>query len=99
MTYKKDRLDNFNSIEFVKDIERKYGKKVASNVANSLLRLSAVSMNSNYLSELSSPRYVIRFKLHPHTGGLIVETINDKRKGYRYTFTPIKVNRKKVNYD
>ena len=26
MTYKKDRLDNFNSIEFVKDIERKYGK-------------------------------------------------------------------------
>ncbi len=39
MTYKKDRLDNFNSIEFVKDIERKYGKQVASNVANSLLRL------------------------------------------------------------
>lgn len=99
MTYKKDRLDNFNSIEFVKDIERKYGKQVASNVANSLLRLLAVSMNSNYLSELRSPRYVIRLKLHPTTGRLIVETIDDKNKGYRYTFTPSKVNRKKVNYD
>lgn len=99
MTYKKERLDNFNGIEFIKDIERRYGRKVACNVANSLLRLSAVSMNSNYLSELSSPRFVIRLKLHPITGGLIVETINDKRKGYRYTFTPSKVNRKKVNYD
>lgn len=99
MTYKKERLDNFNSIEFIKDIERRYGRKVACNVANSLLRLSAVSMNSNYLNELSSPRFVIRLKLHPITGGLIVETINDKRKGYRYTFTPSKVNRKKVNYD
>lgn len=99
MTYKKERLDNFNSIEFIEDIERRYGKKIASNVARSLLRLSAVSMNSNYLSELSSPRYVIRLKLHPITGGLIVETIDDKRKGYRYTFTPSKVNRKKVNYD
>ena len=99
MTYKKERLDNFNSIEFIEDIERRYGKRIASNVARSLLRLSAVSMNSNYLSELSSPRYVIRLKLHPITGGLIVETIDDKRKGYRYTFTPSKVNRKKVNYD
>lgn len=99
MTYKKERLDNFNSIEFIKDIERRYGRKVACDVANSLLRLSAVSMNSNYLNELRSPRYVIRLKLHPITGGLIVETIDDKRKGYRYTFTPSKVNRKKVNYD
>ena len=99
MTYKKERLDNFNSIEFVKDIERRYGKKIAFNVASSLLRLSAVSMNSNYLSELSSPRFVIRLKLYPITGGLIVETIDDKRKGYRYTFTPNKVNRKAVNYD
>lgn len=99
MTYKKDRLDNFNSIEFIEDIERRYGKKMASNVARSLLRLSAVSMNSNYLSELSLPRFVIRLKLHPITGGLIVETIDDKNKGYRYTFTPSKVNRKKVNYD
>lgn len=99
MTYKKERLDNFNSIEFIEDIERRYGKKIASNVARSLLRLSAVSMNSNYLSELSSPRYVIRLNLHPITGGLIVETIDDKKKGYCYTFTPSKVNRKKVNYD
>lgn len=99
MTYKKERLDNFNSIEFIKDIEREYGRKVAYNVASSLLRLSAVSMTSNYLNELRSPRYVIRFKLHPITGGLIVETIDDKRKGYRYTVTPSKVNRKKVNYD
>lgn len=99
MTYKKERLDNFNSIEFIKDIERRYGKKIAFNVASSLLRLSAVSINSNYLSELSSPRYVIRLKLHPITGGLIVETIDDKKKGYCYTFTPSKVNRKKVNYD
>lgn len=80
MTYKKERLDNFNSIEFVKDIERRYGRKVACNVASSLLRLSAVSMNSNYLSELSSPRFVIRLKLHPITGGLIVETIGAKTK-------------------
>lgn len=99
MTYKKERLDNFNSIEFIKDIERRYGRNMACNVANSLLRLSAVSMNSNYLSELSSPRFVIRLKLHPITGGLIVETIDDKKKGYCYTFTPSKVNRKAVNYD
>lgn len=99
MTYKKERLDNFNSIEFIKDIEREYGRKVAFNVTSSLLRLSAVSMNSNYLNELRSPRFVIRLKLHPITGGLIVETIDDKRKGYRYTFTPSKVNRKKANYD
>lgn len=99
MTYKKERLDNFNSIEFIKDIERRYGRKVACNVASSLLRLSAVSMNSNYLSELSSPPFVIRLKLHPITGGLIVETIDDKMKGYRYTFTPSKVNRKEITYD
>ena len=99
MTYKKERLDNFNSIEFIKDIERRYDRKVACNVANSLLRLSAVSMNGNYLSELSSPRFVIRLKLHPITGGLIVETIDDKKEGYCYTFTPSKVNRKAVNYD
>ncbi len=98
MTYKKDRLDNFNSIEFVKDIERKYGKQVASNVANSLLRLLAVSMNSNYLSELRSPRYVIRLKLHPTTGRLIVETINDKMQGYRYTCSPDRIHRHRAKY-
>lgn len=98
MTYKKDRLDNFNSIEFVKDIERKYGKQVASNVANSLLRLLAVSMNSNYLSELRSPRYVIRLKLYPTTGRLIVETINDKMQGYRYTCSPDRIHRHRAKY-
>lgn len=98
MTYKKDRLDNFNSIEFVKDIERKYGKQVASNVANSLLRLLAVSMNSNYLSELRSPRCVIRLKLHPTTGRLIVETINDKMQGYRYTCSPDRIHRHRAKY-
>lgn len=98
MTYKKDRLDNFNSIEFVKDIERKYGKQVASNVANSLLRLLAVSMNSNYLSELDSPRFIIRFKLHPIAGRLIVETINDKMQGYRYTCSPDRIHRHRAKY-
>ena len=97
--YKKERLNNFNFKEFIEDIERKYGQTIARNMANDLTRLAVVAQTNDYLSELDSPRFIIRFKLHPTTGRLIVETINDKMKGYRYTFTPSKVNRKKVNYD
>jgi len=98
MTYKKDRLDNFNSIEFIKDIERRYGRKVAFNVANDLTRLATISQTNDYFTELNSPRFVARFKLHPLTGRLIVETINDQHKGYRYTVNHNKVIRKPVVY-
>lgn len=97
--YKKERLNNFNFKEFIEDIERKYGQTIARNMANDLTRLAVIAQTNDYLSELDSPRFIIRFKLHPTTGRLIVETINDKMKGYRYTFTSNKVNRKEVTYD
>lgn len=99
MTYSRMNISDFNSLKLLQSIERKYGHAVARNVANDLTRLATVSMTNDYLDELNSPRFVARFKLHPLTGRLIVETINDQHKGYRYTFTPSKVNRKKINYD
>ena len=97
--YNRMNLSDFDSLKLLQSIERKYGHTVARNVANDLTRLATISQTNDYFTELNSPRFVARFKLHPLTGGLIVETINDKRKGYCYTFTPSKVNRKKVNYD
>ncbi len=104
MTYRRAKITNPDSIQsnimqFIKETECNYGHTIARNMANDLTRLAVIAQTNDYLSELDSPRFIIRFKLHPITGGLIVETINDKMKGYRYTFTPSKVNRKKVNYD
>lgn len=87
------KLTHFNFKGFIQDIERKYGRAVAMDVANDFIRLKAVALHNDYLSELDSPRYVIRFKLHPITGKLIIETINDQFKGYRYTFSPSKIHR------
>lgn len=98
MTYKKDRLDNFNFINFIDDIKTKYGYAVAKNTHDSMLKLKEVAMTSDYLDELNSPRFILRFKLHPITGGLIVETINDKMKGYRYTCSPDRIHRHRAKY-
>ena len=73
--YKKERLNNFNFKEFIEDIERKYGQTIARNMANDLTRLAVVAQTNDYLSELDSPRFIIRFKLHPTTGRLIVDII------------------------
>ena len=104
MTYRRAKITGPDSIQsnimqFIKETECNYGHAIAKNMANDLTRLAVVAQTNDYLSELDSPRFIIRLKLHPTTGRLIVETINDKMKGYRYTFTPSKVNRKKVNYD
>lgn len=98
MTYSRMNLSDFNSLRFLQTIERKYGHAVARNVANDLTRLATVSMTNDYFTELNSPRFVARFKLHPLTGRLIVETINDQHKGYRYTVNHNKVIRKAVVY-
>lgn len=63
-----------------------------------MLKLKEVAMTSDYLDELNSPRYVIRLKLHPTTGRLIVETINDKMQGYRYTCSPDRIHRHRAKY-
>ena len=104
MTHRRVKITGPDSIQssimqFIKETECNHGHTIAKNMANDLTRLAVVAQTNDYLSELDSPRFIIRFKLHPITGRLIVETINDKMKGYRYTFTPSKVNRKKVNYD
>ena len=91
-------LSDFDSLKFLQTIERKYGHAVARNVANDFTRLATIAQTSDYLDELNSPRFIIRFKLHPLTGQLIVETINDEKKGYRYTVNQNKVIRKPVVY-
>lgn len=91
-------LSDFDSLKLLQSIERKYGHTVARNVANDLKRLATISQTNDYFTELNSPRFVARFKLHPLTGRLIVETINDQHKGYRYTVNHNKVIRKPVVY-
>ena len=98
MPYKKINASEFNSMKFIKGIEKRYGHAVARNVANDFTRLATIAQTSDYLDELNSPRFIIRFKLHPLTGQLIVETINDEKKGYRYTVNQNKVIRKPVVY-
>ena len=98
MTYSRMNLSDFDSLKLLQTIERKYGHAIARNVANDLTRLATVSMTNDYFTELNSPRFVARFKLHPLTGRLIVETINDQHKGYRYTVNHNKVIRKAVVY-
>ena len=91
-------MNNFNFINFIDDIKTKYGHTVARNVANDFTRLATVAKTNDYLDELNSPRFVARFKLHPLTGRLIVETINDEMKGYRYTVINDKVTRTAMVY-
>lgn len=98
MTYKKINASYFNSMKFIKGIEKRYGHTVARNVANDLTRLATIVQTNDYFTELNSPRFVARFKLHPLTGRLIVETINDEMKGYRYTVINDKVTRTAIAY-
>ena len=85
-------------MKFIKGIEKRYGHTVARNVANDLTRLATIVQTNDYFTELNSPRFVARFKLHPLTGRLIVETINDEMKGYRYTVINDKVTRTAIAY-
>ena len=98
MTQNVMTLTRSNFKKFIQDIERKYGHTVARNVANVLTRLATIAQTNDYLDELNSPRFVARFKLHPLTGRLIVETINDEMKGYRYTVINDKVTRTAMVY-
>ena len=98
MTYLRMNLSDFDSLKFLQTIERKYGHTVARNVANDFTRLATIAQTNDYLDELNSPRFVARFKLHPLTGRLIVETINDEMKGYRYTVINDKVTRTAMVY-
>ncbi len=96
--YNRINLNDFDLFKLLQTIERKYGHTVARNVANDLTRLATIAQTNDYFTELNSPRFVARFKLHPLTGRLIVETINDQHKGYRYTVNHNKVIRKPVVY-
>lgn len=98
MTYLRMNLSDFDSLKFLQTIERKYGHTVARNVANDLTRLATIAQTNDYFTELNSPRFVARFKLHPLTGRLIVETINDEMKGYRYTCSPDRIHRHRAKY-
>ena len=91
-------LSDFDSLKLLQTIERKYGHTVASKVTSDLIQLATIAQTNDYLDELNSPRFVVRFKLHPLTGRLIVETINDQHKGYRYTVNHNKVIRKAMVY-
>lgn len=91
-------LTRSNFKKFIQDIERKYGHTVASKVTSDLIQLATIAQTNDYLDELNSPRFVARFKLHPLTGRLIVETINDEMKGYRYTVINDKVTRTAMVY-
>ena len=88
-----------NFKKFIQQIERKYGKSVATNMVNDLMKLTAIARHNNYLNELNSPRYVVRFTLHLITGKLIIENINDQFKGYRYTLLHGKIHREPVKYN
>ncbi|MDR4288196.1 hypothetical protein FO526_35405, partial [Bacillus thuringiensis] len=96
--HRRAKITNLDSIQsnimqFIKKTECNYGHTIARNMANDLTRLAVIAQTNDYLSELDSPRFIIRFKLHPTTGRLIVETINDKMKGYRYTCSPDRIHR------
>ena len=92
------KLTDFSFQEFIEEIHKKYGYVVAKNAHDSMLKLKSVAQTNDYLDELNSPRFILRFKLHPLTGRLIVETINDQHKGYRYTVNHNKVIRKAMVY-
>ncbi|PLT10403.1 hypothetical protein CYJ79_10920 [Lactobacillus crispatus] len=96
--YNRMNISDFDLLKLLQNIERKYGHTVARNVANDLTRLATIAQTNDYLDELNSPRFVARFKLHPLTGRLIVETINDEMKGYRYTVINDKVTRTAMVY-
>lgn len=96
--YNRMNLNDFDLFKLLQTIERKYGHTVARNVANDFTRLATVAQTNDYLDELNSPRFVARFKLHPLTGRLIVETINDEMKGYHYTVINDKVTRTAMAY-
>lgn len=98
MEYQRMRMDDFNFKEFIHEIENKQGHQVAVIVASSLLKLANVASETDYLNELNSPRYILRMKWSSANGMLIVETINNKFKGYRYKVTPYDVYRKKIHY-
>lgn len=98
MTNKRINATDFNFQDFIEGIHRKYGYVVAKNAHDSMLKLKSVAQTNDYLDELNSPRFVARFKLHPLTGRLIVETINDEMKGYRYTVINDKVTRTAMVY-
>lgn len=98
MTYSRMNISDFDSLKLLQTIERKYGHTVARNVANDFTRLATIAQTNDYLDELNSPRFVARFKLHSLTGRLIVETINDEMKGYRYTVINDKVTRTAMAY-
>lgn len=98
MTQNVMTLTRSNFKKFIQDIERKYGHTVASKVTSDLIQLATIAQTNDYLDELNSPRFVARFKLHPITGRLIVETINDEMKGYRYTVINDKVTRTAMVY-
>lgn len=87
-----------NFRKFIQDIERKCGSVTTKKIVNDLIQLATIAQTNDYLDELNSPRFVARFKLHPLTGRLIVETINDQHKGYRYTVNHNKVIRKAMVY-
>lgn len=89
---------DFNAEEFIAETQRKYGQAVTLNVIRGLTRMLRVAENSDYLEELNSPRYIVRMTIQPLTGDIIIETINDNFQGYRYSVTPDKVKREKVNY-
>lgn len=99
MEYQRMRMDDFNFKEFIHEIENKQGHQVAVIVASSLLNLANVASKTDYLNELNSPRYIMRMKWSSTTGKLIIETINNNFKGYRYKVTPHNVYRKKIHYD
>ena len=103
MTHRRAKITNPDSIQsnimqLIKETECNYGHTIARNMANDLTRLAVIAQTNDYLSELDSPRFIIRFKLHPTTGRLIVETINDKMKGYRYTCSPDRIHRHRAKY-
>ena len=98
MTQNVMTLTRSNFKKFIQDIERKYGHTVASKVTSDLIQLATIAQTNDYLDELNSPRFVARFKLHPLTGRLIVETINDEMKGYRYTCSPDRIHRHRAKY-
>ena len=99
MTQNVMTLTQSNFKKFIQDIERKYSKTVAMNTVVNLMYLVTVARCNDYLNELNSPCYVVRFTLHPITNKLIIETINDQFKGYRYTITFDKIHREPVKYN
>ena len=47
-------------MQFIKETECNYGHTIARNMANDLTRLAVIAQTNDYLSELDSPRFIIR---------------------------------------